>query len=340
MAKPKRSKRRTHSVGGQRPPSKRSTTAAQAASGIASPVVTRQRVQGARNQRRYEKKRSRWSVPMPILVSVGGTLVVVAIFFAIAHGRSSATGAKHETPTASVLSAVEHPDSTIFAKVGAGTSVSNLFQALPNKSGTDLPPQNGKPVLFYAGGEYCPFCAADRWALIMALSRFGTFLGIETNASSTIDIYPGTPTFTFAKATYTSPYLIFDPKEILGATNSTPLQSLTAAESKVFDTYDVPPYDSTPDGIPFMDFGGLYVATGGSYNVGVLHITPSDNSSGPLTYTQIVTALTNPNSAIARAIVGTANEYTAAICTMTDNANKSVCLSGTIPQLESQLPSR
>jgi uncharacterized protein DUF929 len=277
---------------------------------------------------------------MPILASVGGALVVVAVFIAIAHGQSSGTGAKHKAPTASVLSAVEHPDSTIFATVGAGTSASNLFFALPNKSGTDLPPQNGKPVLFYAGGEYCPFCAADRWALIMALSRFGTFLGIETNASSTTDIYPGTPTFTFAKATYASPYLIFDPKEILGATNSTPLQSLTSAESKVFDTYDVPPYDSTPDGIPFIDFGGLYVATGGSYDVGVLHVTPSDNTSGPLTYTQVVSALSNPNSAIAQAIFGTANEYTAAICTMTNNADKSVCSSSPIPQLESQLPSR
>jgi hypothetical protein len=277
---------------------------------------------------------------MPILVSAGGALVVVAIFIAIAHGQSPATGARHETPTASVLGAVEHPDPTIFAKVGAGTSSSNLFQALPNKSGTDLPPQNGKPVLFYAGGEYCPFCAADRWALILALSRFGTFSGIETNASSTSDIYPGTPTFTFAKATYTSPYLIFDPKEILGATNSTPLQSLSAAESQVFDTYDVPPYDSLAEGIPFIDFGGLYVTTGGSYNVGVLHVTPSDNTSGPLTYAQIISALSNPTSAIARDIVGTANEYTAGICAMTNNADKAVCSSGPIPQLESQLPSR
>src|SRR5215472_18822935 len=102
MAKPKRAKRRTHSVGSQRPPAKRST-AAHAASGTASPVVTRQRVQGAHNQRRYERKRSRWPVPMPILVTLGGVLLVVGIFFAIAHGQSTATGAKHETPTASVL---------------------------------------------------------------------------------------------------------------------------------------------------------------------------------------------------------------------------------------------
>ena len=272
---------------------------------------------------------------MPILISVGGALVVVAIFIAIAHGQSSGTVAKHETPTASVLNAVEHPDSTIFAKVGARTSVSNLFQALPNKSGTDLPAQNGKPVLFYVGGEYCPFCAADRWALIMALSRFGTFSGIETNASTTSDIYPGTPTFTFAKATYTSPSLIFDPKEIYGATQQTPLQSLTAAENKVFVTYDAPSY-----GIPFIDFGGLYVATGGSYDVGVLHVNPSDHYSGALTYAQIVSALSNPNSVIARDIVGTANEYTAAICAMTNNSDKAVCSSGSLPQLESQLPSR
>lgn len=277
---------------------------------------------------------------MPILLPVVGVLLVVGIFIAIAHNQSSSVGSGHSVPAASVLHAVEHPNAAIFAAVGAGTSNPNLFMALPNKSGTGLPAEHGKPVLFYAGGEFCPFCAADRWSLIMALSRFGSFSGIETNASSTSDIYPGTPTFTFVKSSYTSPYLVFDAKEILGATKTTPLQSLSSAESTILDTYDVPPYDPTPSGIPFLDFGGRYITSGVSYGVGVLHVNQSDENSQALTYAEIVSGLSKANSPIAEGIVGTADEYTAAICAMTNNADKAVCSSGDISQIEAQLPSK
>jgi Domain of unknown function (DUF929) len=276
---------------------------------------------------------------MPILLPVVGVLLIVGIIIAIAHSQSGGSGPAHSTPPASVLNAVEHPNAAIFAEVGAGTSSASLFKALPNKSGTGLPAENGKPVLFYVGGEFCPFCAADRWALIMALSRFGSFTGIETNSSSTGDNYPGTPTFTFVKATYTSPYLVFDGKEVLGATNTTPLQSLTSAESTVFNTYDVPPYDPTPSGIPFLDFGGWYM-TSVTYDVGVLHVNQSDQNSQALTYAEIVSGLSKANSPIAQGIVGTANEYTAAICAMTNNRDKAVCSGGYIAQIELHLPAK
>jgi hypothetical protein len=133
---------------------------------------------------------------------------------------------------------------------------------------------------------------------------------------------------------------VFDPKEILGATNSTPLQSLTSAESAVLATYDVPPYDPQQGGIPFIDFGGLYMTSGGSYDVGVLHVNPTDRYSQALTYAQIVSGLSNAHDPIAQGIVGTANEFTGAICKMTNNSDKAVCSSSTISQIESKLPSK
>ena len=51
---------------------------------------------------------------------------------------------------------------------------------------------------------------AQRWAMVNALSRFGTFPGLSTVHSSSTDVYPNTPTWTFRNATYTSPYLVFD----------------------------------------------------------------------------------------------------------------------------------
>src|SRR6266568_183753 len=46
---------------------------------------------------------------------------------------------------------------------------------------------SGKPEIVYVGAEYCPFCAAERWALSVALSRFGSFSGLRLIHSSSTD---------------------------------------------------------------------------------------------------------------------------------------------------------
>ena len=32
---------------------------------------------------------------------------------------------------------------------------------------------SGKCLVFFMGAEFCPFCAAERWAIVGALDRFG-----------------------------------------------------------------------------------------------------------------------------------------------------------------------
>ena len=87
--------------------------------------------------------------------------------------------------------------------VGTG-SANNLVKRV---TANPLTGPNGHPEVFYMGAEYCPYCAAERWPMIIALSRFGTFTGLKTTSSSSTDIYPNTPTFTFHGATYTSQYV-------------------------------------------------------------------------------------------------------------------------------------
>jgi len=36
----------------------------------------------------------------------------------------------------------------------------------------------GKPLTFFTGGQFCPFCAAMRWPLVKARQRVGTFSGL------------------------------------------------------------------------------------------------------------------------------------------------------------------
>ena len=73
---------------------------------------------------------------------------------------------------------------------------------------------DGKPGIFYSGAEYCPYCAAQRWPLVVALSRFGTWSNLsQTVSGASSGPFPETPTFSFYGSTYTSPYLAFQSVE-------------------------------------------------------------------------------------------------------------------------------
>ena len=69
-------------------------------------------------------------------------------------------------------------------------------------------------MVVYVGGEYCPYCAAERWAMVMWLSRFGTFTNLHEIQSSSNDIDANTNTFTFYKSSYTSQYIDLSTNEI------------------------------------------------------------------------------------------------------------------------------
>jgi len=89
-------------------------------------------------------------------------------------------------------------------------------------------------------------------------------------------------------------------------------------------------YDSTASGVgyPFIDFGGKAILTGPLYIPQVLH---------GLTWAQIASQLSNPNSTVAKNIDGAANYLTASICAITNNAPASVCKAGPIPAIEAKL---
>jgi hypothetical protein len=57
-----------------------------------------------------------------------------------------------------------------------------------------------------------------------------------------------------------------------------------------------------------------------------------------LTWQQIASQLTNPSSDATKAIVGGANEQTAAICKLTGDQPASVCKAAEIQQIEASLP--
>jgi len=285
-------------------------------------------------ERRAEQRRR-------ILLASGAVVVVLAIVltFVIVKlnskpSSSSAQGLSNG-PTGSALTAVVNkvtsvPASTLDA-VGSGSGVTGKPTTI---SGTTLM-ENGKPEMYYMGAEYCPYCAAERWAMIVALSRFGTFTGLSTvhsavaNGAGTAEPDPNTPTWTFVHSTYSSPYLAFTPDEIQtnipdpSTGTYTTLQAPTAAQQALVNKYD-----GSGGAIPFIDFGNHYMISGVSYNPGVL---------AGLSWSTIATDLSNPNSAVAKAVDGTANYITAAICKGLTNNQPATACTATVQSLESQI---
>jgi hypothetical protein len=201
----------------------------------------------------------------------------------------------------------------VYAAVGIGGTTA---QAEPVPGGSAMT-VGGKPDVLYLGAEYCPYCAAQRWPLVLALSRFGTFTGLGLTESTSTDVYPNTNTFTFLHASYSSAYLAFTPVEIYDRAGN-PLQTPTAAEQQLLQS-------AGQGGIPFIDLGGTTMLRSSGYNPQLL---------AGMTWTQIAAALTDTSSPATRAIVGTANRITGQLCELTHNQPAALCQSPEIRALE------
>ena len=255
-----------------------------------------------------------------------GIVVVLLIFVLIARNQGSTSSALQPVP-ATILQQVTHVSPSVAAQVGTG-GLSQPFTAA--NQATVLKDSSGKPLFVYIGAEYCPFCAAERWSVIVALSRFGTFSNLHLTTSSSTDTYPDTPTFTFYKSSYTSPYLAFQAVEMQDRTGGT-LQQPTSLQSQLLNVYDAPPYfpAKSAGAIPFLDMGNQYLEAGSGYMPDVL-----TNSS----WAQIAASLSDPKNPIAQSIVGDANYITAALCVVTNNQPANVCTTAPIPTIQAQLP--
>jgi Domain of unknown function (DUF929) len=263
------------------------------------------------------------------LAVVGGFLAIVLVMVAVAALRSP--GASHPSTSASRASELaQSVPASVLTTVGPGMTVSPP-QPLP--SGTAPLERDGKPEVLYIGAEYCPYCAAERWPLVVALARFGHLSNLGGTESSATDVYPRTQTFTFHGADYSSDVLSFVSVETNtnqpAGSGYTPLESTTAAENALLQRFDREPYTSRPGVIPFLLIGNRYVSIGASYDPTVLQGLERD---------QIAEALSDPTSPIAKAIDGSANTLTAAICTVTDNQPASVCSDPAIAAIAAQLP--
>ncbi|MHB8319269.1 MAG: DUF929 family protein [Acidimicrobiales bacterium] len=289
------------------------------------------------NQARREAQRrgqSSSSTPAPrrspaTLLAWGTVALVVVIVVVLVVVKLTSSSTTPGQPSKFI------PASPVVVK-----EVTNIPPSVYNEVGINSPAapitpptvSNGHPALvfsnlpgaFYFGAEFCPYCAAERWAIVAALSRFGKFSSLGDMQSSSTDVYPSTPTFTFVRATYTSPYLALVTREYESNVPApgggyTLLQRLNKEETNLVNSYDGPklfPAETQSGSFPFVDIGNKVFVSGASYPPSVL--------SG-LTREEIASGLSDPKSVPTQAIIAAANYLSAGICSVTSEKPASVC---------------
>jgi Domain of unknown function (DUF929) len=253
------------------------------------------------------------------LIAIAAVVAAIVLIVLIAPRFRSNGPVSRSGSTAAIQAVSKVPDAA-FAAAGVPDS-SSIAQALPPS--TPAFEQDGKPAVLYVGAEYCPYCAAQRWPLIIALSRFGTFTGLKPAHSSSSDLAPNTNTFTFVDATYDSPYLAFSAVETADEQGN-PLQTLTPQQQQLMGAYD------SQGSIPFVVYGNRYATVG----AGV-----SPEQINPLSYRELAAAITDPSaSPVGAAIVAESNSITAALCQLTGGQPGNVCDTPVIQRATAKLP--
>ncbi len=261
----------------------------------------RERLAAERAARKRAEARRRLLLPIAAVTAVLAivvALVTVKLTTAPAHLVASESPA-----TAAIVRQVSTVPSAVLAGVNPGEAITSLE---PVKTSGPLLTIDGKPAIVFVSEESCPFCAAERWSVAVALSHFGTLSHLGTTRSSATDVYPNTATLSFRAVRYQSTELTLRTTE-LADNAGRPLQPQTVLDTRLIDAFDVPPYVNSADqsgAVPFLDIANKYVLAGAQYNPQVL---------AGLSAAQIASQLSNPSSPVAQAIDGSAQVIVAAI---------------------------
>ena len=261
-----------------------------------------ERIAAKRAAQKRAEARRRFLVPIAAVTAV---LAIVGVLVAVklSSGPASAATASESLASSAVVRQVTTVPAGVLTRVSPGQAATPLQTV--KAAGPPLT-VGGKPAIVFVSEESCPFCAAERWSLAVALSHFGTWSDLGSTASSATDVYPNTATLSFRAARYHSTELMLRTTE-LADNAGRPLQAQTALDTRLIGTFDVPPYVNSADqsgAVPFLDIANHYILAGAQYSPQVL---------AGLSAPQIASQLSNPSSPVAKAIDGSAQILIAAI---------------------------
>jgi uncharacterized protein DUF929 len=260
----------------------------------------RQRIAAQRAAQQRAQARRPWLIS---IAAVGAVLAILAGFVAVKLSSGALPAASESAAPQFVVSQVTTVPAAVLARVRGGGTVTPLQTV---KAPGPVLSIAGKPAIVFVSEESCPYCAAERWPLAVALSHFGTWDHLGATRSSATDVFPGTATLSFRTASYRSSHLLLRTTELTDNRGHR-LQPLTPLDTTLIHGYDVPPYVNSADqsgAVPFLDIGNRYILAGAQYNPQIL---------AGLSQAQIASQLRHPASPVAKAIDGSAGVIIAAI---------------------------
>ena len=261
----------------------------------------RERIAAERTARKRAEKRRR------LLAAIGAVAVVLSVVATLVTVKLTSTPVHQAASESAAPAVVMRQVTTVPTALLSGVNPGQVATPLQEVR-TSGPPLTikGKLAIVFVSEESCPFCAAERWPLTVALSHFGTWSRLGITKSSATDVYPDTATFSFRAARYRSAELTLRTTELTDNAGH-PLQAQTPLDAKLIATYDVPPYVNSvyqSGAVPFLDIGNQYILAGAQYDPQLL---------AGLSAAQIAGQLSNPSSPVAEAVDGAARVIVAAI---------------------------
>jgi hypothetical protein len=184
------------------------------------------------------------------------------------------------------------------------------------------------------GSEFCPFCAAERWPLVVALARFGTFTELHDTSSAAQTVFAGTPTFTFDEVGYSSRYVTLTGVELYSDTTGpdgtfTRLARLTPAQAALVARYAPRTSGVTTGTSPFVDVAGRLVVSTSGFSPALLAGQSQAQIAAEIA--KAAPRVAEPSGTIVpptgQAVVAVANQLSAGICAATGQQPAAVCRS-------------
>ncbi len=250
-----------------------------------------------------------------------GALVLVRD---ISGPTSTPTVETFNAAPSSLVSTVASVPASVYDAVGVSSPANPVTP--PGRAGngnapTWLAAEDGGPplpVVFFYGAEFAPYAAVERWPLILALSRFGTFSQLGLMQSSATTAFANLSTFTFWKVSYSSRYVILESVERYSSLNPTGARYLSLQVPDARQSAAIADYGTNATTFSLLDVANRFALDGAAFSPAVL---------AGLSQGQIAADLSIPASPLTQATVTAANEITAAICSVDGDRPGAVCKS-------------
>ncbi len=252
---------------------------------------------------------------------------------------------------ASELAVINNASDSYFEKAGEML----LNRSLANSVGSTVKSVqpfivNGKPSVIYLGSITCVFCGENRWAMALALGRFGNFSSLYTGYSSLGD--SDVPTIYWAPSHYnisgidlgsfySSNYINFIPFEstdpITAGFDLQPISQMQQIVNQSGNNVYMKAFDYI---VQINNFQGTPWTIWGTSQVGGADAVDFGNSTATApqpfadwTHAQVFSLLRNPNSQFAWTEYAAADLYIAMTCASLNNT-AGICQLPVISQIE------